>query len=259
MPSPIQPERIAPDVWRFGIVTPLALGGRIVLRTNVYVIEAHDGLSLIDCGGTASYIQLRAAIARQFPGQPLRRVYLTHAHADHAGAAALCRAEGLEVFIGAGDTEMLLDGGPWGVPIKFRYPPCRPTGSIQAAGDIRLRRGGVLQVVPMPGHTPGSIGFVEADQRLLVTGDAVFGPCRAGFAGTFLLEVLTSWRQPVSELREQQDTLVRARGRFTASGGWLVLPGHGPVAEAGAFGDPLARAIRVISRVRPFARRKIGQ
>lgn len=252
-PSPAI-EPIAPGVWRVELMTTFALAGRARLRTNVFALEERDGLSLIDCGPLPVYGNLRHMLARQFPGQPLRRVYLTHAHADHAGAGMRCRTEGLDVWAGSGDHEMLLDGGPWGVPWKFRYPPYRASGAVESLGWIELACGHRLEPVPMPGHTPGSFGFVDRERRLLLCGDTTYGPCGPGYGGTFLLEVLTSQRQPRSELRKQRATLEALHARL-GQGYWLVLPGHGPPVLMGPGPSPFERSIKILDRIAPIARR----
>ena len=68
----------------------------LLFPVNVYLVREDDGLTLVDAGlgGMAPGI-LRAA---QAFGAPIRRIVLTHAHADHVGSldtlhAALPEAE----------------------------------------------------------------------------------------------------------------------------------------------------------------------
>ena len=50
---------------------------------NVYLVREEDGFTLVDTA-LQSCAKSMVQIAQQF-GQPIRRILLTHAHADHSG------------------------------------------------------------------------------------------------------------------------------------------------------------------------------
>ncbi len=75
-------------------------------------------------------------------------VLLTHGHGDHCGAAR--EVAGLfscPIFVHPGDGEA---GAPSGLG---SYVPLKP-------GDVLKLGGGRLKVLPLPGHSPGSVGFL---------------------------------------------------------------------------------------------------
>ena len=95
------------------------------------------------------------------------RVLLTHGDRDHTG--------GLAAF-----GSCCLHPGDWGMlPEEIRRAPIRE-GDIFSCGGYRL------EAVEIPGHTPGSVAFLERERRLLLPGDSVqkggpiymFGPHR---------------------------------------------------------------------------------
>ena len=58
-------------------------------------------------------------------------------------------------------------------PCTFRPERAAPTHFVQGGDEIDLgdRR---FTVVDLPGHTPGSIGLVDHEERALISGDAVY-------------------------------------------------------------------------------------
>ncbi len=55
---------------------------------NVYLLREDDGFTLIDTA-LESCAQSIVQTAQQL-GQPIKRILLTHAHADHAGGLTRC-------------------------------------------------------------------------------------------------------------------------------------------------------------------------
>ena len=58
-------------------------------------------------------------------------------------------------------------------PMTFRPGRAAPTHLVQGGDEIDLgdRR---FTVVDLPGHTPGSIGLIDHEERALISGDAVY-------------------------------------------------------------------------------------
>src|SRR5207302_1086954 len=92
----------------------------------------------------------------------------THGHADHIGGnAALKRAfPNAPLIIGANETRLLADAeanlsGPFGMPITS--PPADRT---VAEGDVVEAAGINLEVLDVPGHSPGHVVFVHRSPGL---------------------------------------------------------------------------------------------
>jgi glyoxylase-like metal-dependent hydrolase (beta-lactamase superfamily II) len=146
----------------------------------------------------------------------------THGHADHIGGnAALKQAfPDAPLVIGTGDAHMLLDANanlsaPFGMAILS--PPADRT--VQE-GDVVEIAGIALEVLDVPGHSPGHIAFVWRGQPCLVFGgDVLFRGSigRSDFPGG----------DPEVLLRS-----IHAK-MFALPDNAVVYPGHGPVTTIG--------------------------
>lgn len=155
-------------------VTQLAFMPR-VFPVNCYLVEEEDSLTLIDAG--LSFCKDGILKAANRLGKPIRRIVLTHAHQDHVGALdALKRLlPDAQVHISARDARLLagdaslLSHEP-NLPIRGSVP-----AGIKTKPDVLLRDGdriGSLLAVAAPGHTPGSMAFLDTRNRILIVGDA---------------------------------------------------------------------------------------
>ncbi len=171
---------------------------------NVYLIEEDDGVLLFDAGlGTAP---ARAALAEGFARAGRRfnevtRIILSHGHIDHFGAASWILEQAgraIPVFIHPADADKVLESGiGWpallrqnsrylsmlGVPMPVleeaagvlsRNPDFgkRLADTFPLQPGIRFRCKHVsLEVLHMPGHTPGLCCLYESGHRLLFSGD----------------------------------------------------------------------------------------
>ncbi len=210
---------------------------------NAYLVREDDGLTLVDCLLPRSAGLVLAAAAEA--GAPIRRIVLTHAHADHIGSldALAAALPGVEVAIGASDARLLagdtsLDPGEPQSKLRGSYPgtATRPTRLLQA-GD----RVGSLEVVSSPGHTPGHAALLDVRDRTLLAGDAY--ATLGGVATTarpnprFPLPALATWHRPTA--------LASAR-TLRALGPTRLAVGHGRVVDAPL--DAMDRAIAHAAR-----------
>lgn len=169
-----------------------------LLSANTWHLRGRDRDVLIDCG--LGVVSLRASLP-DLLGEREPVVVLTHAHLDHMGSAhefadcwahpaepvdvpgrgslhtiTLARILGLdEPAPGDEVEEWLLTSLPTPSYDQAAYVlrPVTPTRALEDGGVIDLgdRR---LEVLHLPGHTPGSIGLYEPDSRTLFSGDVVY-------------------------------------------------------------------------------------
>jgi hydroxyacylglutathione hydrolase len=146
----------------------------------------------------------------------------THGHADHIGGnAALKEAfPDAPIIIGAGDAIMLTDAdanlsAPFGVPVTSP-----PADRIVAEGDTVEAAGLVLDVLDIPGHSPGHVVYVFRSQPALVFGGDVL------FRGSIGRTDFPGGSHPLL-LRGIREKL------FTLPDDTVVYPGHGPVTKVG--------------------------
>jgi glyoxylase-like metal-dependent hydrolase (beta-lactamase superfamily II)/predicted ester cyclase len=164
------PKQIAAGVW-------LVKGG-VPRSMNAYLLVDEGGITLWDTGIAAMAGGLAAAAARL---GGLRRIVLSHAHADHRGACAQLRAPVFchpdEVADVEGDA-----GRHYGHPERFGFPPARViyprlvamwdggpvpvSGTINEGDDVAGFR-----VVAIPGHSPGQIALWRESDRLALAAD----------------------------------------------------------------------------------------
>lgn len=217
---------LVPGLYQVALRIPVALGP-VTLQANCYVAVNTAGLHLFDCGSYGEFPTLLRALAEAFPEKPIRAVYLTHGHADHCGAALPLLGLGATLLANPEDLPLFRNGGPFAVPMAFKYPPFSAITPLQDRDSITIEDVATFQVLHVPGHTAGSLCFFDRQNRILVTGDLLIGPMR-GHVATYALEVLTANRQPPVELERHLASLAAAEAETAIASGLLVLPGHGP-------------------------------
>jgi hydroxyacylglutathione hydrolase len=202
------------------------LGISHTLDPNVYLLSGDEELTLVDAGaglGEDMILENVRSLGYE-PGQ-IRHIFLTHAHADHAGgAASLAERLGARVYLSELEREALenADEEALGLsiarrngyyPKDYRLRPCKVDVTLR--GDERLRCGELeLVVIPTPGHSMGCVCFfVEAEEGVaLFAGDTVFAGGR--------ISLLVA---PGSDLLALQESVASLGGLNVAS----LLPGHG--------------------------------
>jgi glyoxylase-like metal-dependent hydrolase (beta-lactamase superfamily II) len=213
-----------------------------IFPVNCYLVEEVDGLTLIDTGLSFCFRGIVEAAARLH--KPIRRIVLTHGHLDHVGALDALKHSmpDVPVYISSrdarllgGDTNLLPDEPA--VPIRGSVP----TG-VKTKADVLLSDGdtiGSLLAISAPGHTPGSMAFLDTRNHFLIAGDAF--QTRGGLAVSgklrpwFPFPALATWCK--SEAVESAKKLLALQPT-------LLAVGHGRMLEhpAAAIKQAIAEA-----------------
>ena len=134
--------------------------------TTVWVVRTSAGLVLIDAGYADQLETVLLPGLRQLGLDPdqVRYILVGHGHADHYGPASYFQKRGARVGMAAADWDLLAApaaglagrGGPAAAPA---LPP--PTRDLILAEGQPITVGDVtFTPVAIPGHTPGSLGFI---------------------------------------------------------------------------------------------------
>lgn len=231
-------REVAEGVYRFG-----------TRRINWYVLEADDGLTVVDAGLPAHRSQLDDWLDDSGYGfGDIAALVLTHADGDHVGFARDLADRGVPVHCHPDDLA-LLRGHPQSAPGWFYRNLWRPGFLVYAIEMVRdgiasvepladaesLADGAVLpvpgnpRVIFTPGHTPGSCALFVEDRDVLLCGDAL--ATRNIFTGR------EGDPQLLGAADEDHDEARASLGRLEGLGEVTLLPGHGnpwrgPVDEA---------------------------
>ncbi len=181
------------------------------IGSNCYLVEDSGQALIIDPSASASAILRRL---REDGCTPVG-ILLTHGHFDHIMSVdTLRQAEpNLKVYIHEADAPMLTDADKNAFALFFGQE------RVWNAADVLLQKGDKIQVgsaaftvIHTPGHSPGSICYLCADEGVMFTGDTLFadniGRCDL-WGGSY-----ATIRQSLKSLRDYD-------------GGLTILPGHG--------------------------------
>lgn len=127
--------------------------------------------AVVDPGGDLD--RVRDAIREA--GIAVERILLTHGHIDHAGgAAALREALGVPIEGPHRADQYLLDSLPqvgeqYGIPAR----PVTPDRWLEEGDTVTVGEL-TFSLLHCPGHSPGSVVFVNAAERFALVGDVLF-------------------------------------------------------------------------------------
>jgi glyoxylase-like metal-dependent hydrolase (beta-lactamase superfamily II) len=158
--------------------------------SNAYLLGSATPV-LVDAGTVGDMEDLRHDLSELgLRPAAIRLVVITHAHHDHAGLASELQALGAQVMLGEGDLVQARHGedddlkptGTTGSLLKpllpKLFPPFDPDIVVRA--PVSLKDWGVDgTVLPMPGHTRGSLVVLLANHSAFV-GDELLGGYLAG-------------------------------------------------------------------------------
>jgi len=127
---------------------------------------------VVDPGGDLP--RIRRAIAEA--EVTVEKIWLTHGHIDHAGAAAELRQELAVPIEGPHRAEEFLLGHIAASGLKFGMFSARNVVPDRWLDDGDAVAIGALTfaVLHCPGHSPGSVAFVNATERFAIVGDVLF-------------------------------------------------------------------------------------
>ena len=153
-------REVVPDVY-------LLRGSR---GCNVYLLVDRSTPTLIDGGMWLGARGVRNAVREVLgPDSGASYLLLTHSHRDHAGAARRLRKNlGAEVGVHGAEAGVSGESAP---PRRVRWSTSRIEPGLELTDGLELPVLGGLQVVHVPGHTPGSVCLYLRERRVLFTGD----------------------------------------------------------------------------------------
>jgi glyoxylase-like metal-dependent hydrolase (beta-lactamase superfamily II) len=187
------------------------------LSSNNVLLIDDACAALVDTGYATHAPQTLALVRQTLGARPLDLIVNTHLHSDHCGGNALLQTTWpLRTLIPLSEAGAVRDWDETRLTFRATGQTCARfsfTGTIAPGAQLRL---GALdwQVLGAPGHDPHSLMLYCADERILISADALW---ENGF-GVIFPEL-----EGESGFAEQQavlDAIARLDVR-------VVIPGHG--------------------------------
>ncbi len=185
---------------------------------NMYLVKGRAAV-LIDAGTGYDSKNTISQIWEALDGIRLKAVFLTHCHADHTGGLHDILEEfGCPAYISQSEARVLSEADRRvsfadGLGVDLKPADCKTfmPDDVFNLGDH------VLEVVPTPGHTAGSVCFFDRRTSDLFSGDTVFAN------GYGRVDLPTgNYSDMCSSLRKLRKVNIRT-----------LYPGHGQAAADG--------------------------
>ena len=214
------PQRISEHVWFFQGATGVASAANKGFMSNAGFVVTNDGVVVFDALGTPALGRAMVAAISTVTRAPIRRVIVSHYHADHIYGLQALKAAGAEIWAHR-KAEIYLASDvaqsrlaqrraelyPWVIDTSRIVPP-----DVWIDGDTEFRFGGLtFQIIYSGGaHSPEDIMMFVVEDRVLFAGDLLFAG-RVPFVGN---GDSRGW--------------LSAMGKMIAVNALVVIPGHGP-------------------------------
>ena len=192
------------------------------LHENCYVInDETKECVIIDCGALTETEQ--NAVIAYINEEGLKPIHNlgTHGHLDHHfGDAAILSAFNLQPEVAEGDKVLMQH--PKEAALQMLGMDLNidlPAGNLKLTENEDVKFGShTFKIIRTPGHSPGSVSFYCAEEKVLFTGDTLFKGSigRTDFPGGSMFQIISSLR----ELAQLPDKTI-------------VYPGHGPQTSIG--------------------------
>jgi len=216
-------RQVSPHGWFVQGEAGMASAANQGFMSNAGFVVTTDGVVVFDALGTPALGEALVREIRRVTKQPIRRVIVSHYHADHvyglqalqrAGATIWAHHAGRAYFTSGVADERLAqrraDLYPW-VDEKTRVV----TPDLWLDGDTDFRMGGLTFRLIWSGgaHSPEDLLMMVVEDRLLFAGDLVFAG-RVPFVGN-----------------ADSKGWLGALDRMVALDPAVALPGHGPASR----------------------------
>jgi glyoxylase-like metal-dependent hydrolase (beta-lactamase superfamily II) len=197
--------KLAEDLYVYPWTQPTAN------NCNTYLALAGPGM-LVDPGHAHLYSHVENGLATDQISQQPGLVALTHSHPDHLEAAVRLQKEGALVALHPDEVEYLgNEGRQLAAVLGMDFPEIKPDIFLEE-GELELGDE-ILDVIKVPGHSPGHVVLYWRRLKALFAGDLIFaqGVGRVDFPG--------------GDGEAMKESILRVKDLDLE---W-VLPGHGPL------------------------------
>lgn len=245
----LQPIQVSPHVYYFHGQSGMASAANHGFMSNAGFVVTGDGVVVFDALATPVLGEAMVKAIRTVTPQPIRRVIISHYHADHFYGSQALKAQGAEIWAHEhGKNYLDSDAArerlaqrrvalnPW-VNDKTRLVPADRWLNFSETPTIQFEMGGMhFRIIDTSGaHSPDDIMLAVDEDSMLFAGDLFFTG-RIPFVGDADSKV---WLGALDRMRELKPK--------------VVVPGHG---EASA--TPL-KDMQLTRDYLMFLRRKMGE
>jgi len=251
---------------------PLKIGDRVKLygfrlptSENIYVFQLDGDLTMIDCGYGIYYEDIKKLFRKKgWDPAELKRIFVTHADADHAGTAGYFAEEfGTKVYMHPASKQVIAgDNRAYGVSGKLsdlnkfytrlvnRFTNCRFTEKPEYFSSSVAGKAGAFNIIDafsigdlhfevlesLGGHIPGNVFFLNRKYGLIFTADYMLNVKSLSAENRDTLNVykylLISPNSNGLVFREEmaalQGLMLKVNSEVRKSGrSALIFPGHG--------------------------------
>jgi glyoxylase-like metal-dependent hydrolase (beta-lactamase superfamily II) len=189
----LEPQRLSEHCWFFQGEAGMASLANKGFMSNAGFVVTGDGVVIFDALGTPALGRAMIAAIRKITTLPIKRVIVSHCHADHIYGLQEFKALGAEIWAHAKAKQYLTSGqaverlaqrradlAPW-IDDRTRVVP----PDVWLDGDTDFRMGGLTFRLMYSGgaHSPEDMLMYVVEDRVLFAGDLIFAG-RIPFVGT---------------------------------------------------------------------------